>query len=47
MPTLYGKKYSYDKKGFKSFIKALKKRRKMAYEEGDQASESVIGGEGG
>jgi hypothetical protein len=28
MPTLDGKKYSYDKEGVKSYIKALKKKRK-------------------
>ena len=47
MPKLGGKKYSYDKKGVRNYIKALKKKRKKGYEAGDQASESVVGGEGG
>ena len=28
MPNLAGKKYKYDKKGVKAYIKALKKKRK-------------------
>ena len=28
MPSLDGKKYGYDKKGVKAYVKALKKKRK-------------------
>ena len=36
MPSLDGKKYSYDKKGYKAYLKALKKKRKEKFEYGDQ-----------
>ena len=38
MPTLNGKRYSYDKKSpsYKKYLQALKKKRKEAY--GDQSS---------
>tara|TARA_R100000808_G_C2017347_1_gene67153 strand:- start:141 stop:308 length:168 start_codon:yes stop_codon:yes gene_type:complete len=36
MPSLDGKMYSYDKKGYKAYIRALKKKRRQMAESGDQ-----------
>ncbi len=36
MPSLDGEKYSYDKEGYKAYIKALKKKRRQMAEFGDQ-----------
>mgnify|MGYP003137054048 CR=1 FL=1 len=43
MPVLDGKRYSYDKEGYKKYMEALKKKRKKkskkeikTYEYGDQ-----------
>ena len=43
MPSYKGKKYSYDKKGYAAYMKALKKKRKERLEYGDQEGDQ--GGE--
>tara|TARA_R100000278_G_scaffold2675_2_gene5189 strand:+ start:2669 stop:2824 length:156 start_codon:yes stop_codon:yes gene_type:complete len=49
MPSLDGKKYSYDKKGVKAYVKALKKKRKKKEDDYmHQADQGLAnGGSGG